>query len=125
MVVLPRGHRGLQSKELRVPVRIFSREVEEDLSGAPEAGRRNEAEGLGLAWPVTEGKDALIYPPDGACRMLPLCWDSWRTELCHRRDVGQPDLGGEGWEIRAESWFNMSSTRSFIMEEGKGHLENP
>ena len=78
-----------------------------------------------MAWLVTPGKDALIYPLDGACRMLPLCWDSWRTELRHHRDVGQPDLGGEGWEMRAESWFNMSSTRSFIMEEGKGRLENP
>ena len=78
-----------------------------------------------MAWLVAQGKDTLIYPPDGACRMLPLCWESWRTELCHRRVVGGPDLGGEGWGMRAESWFNMSSTWSFIMEEGKGDVENP
>lgn len=69
-------------------------EVEENLSGAPRLEGRNEAEG-GLAWLGTQGKDALIYPPDGACWMLSPCAGTRGGQSCVTVGLwGDPDLGG-------------------------------
>lgn len=63
-VVLPR----LQCKELLIPLHVFSGDVEEDPSGAPEAGREEGGREVNFGLASARRRDALIYTPVGAIR---------------------------------------------------------
>ena len=56
------GHQGLERKELRIPVCAFSREVEEDLPGAPQAGGEEGGRGVKGGLAAAQRKDAPVYP---------------------------------------------------------------